>query len=568
MTQVQKFKAYTGDDKACYAYTPGSESSEWKLPVCDSSGKLSAAQIGAAAASLGGGFRGQKVDLPSSSVSGVKAKVRAAWKKVHSDASEDDMPEGIKATEVEDFLYDEYSASSAYTPPKLQKSDVRVEYREAVSEDEAIPKDTPACYNCRYYGWGSCALVEGTIEANDVCNLFTEHPLVAPVITLHDVTHKGKGNYGLFWKQSFKEVPEWIHYYPAPQRFVHPEYGEIVVTEERNAQIVDNFHNSGYQKNLPVDVDHDLEWSGAVGWITDMRLAGDGSVEAKVDWTENGQELLAQDRYRYFSPSVIRQWPHIVTGEKYANLAIGGAICTRPFFKEDWLRPLVASEGDLTVYDFSEAETEAVKAVVIAPVDRPGDKPMPEDPKPVEKPPVVQQFSDAEVQAFREFQSIGGKGYVEKLKEEITSLQTQQNADRQKARREKFTQMVRGKDGADDGAPWAGEVDYNVDMLIHLADTSGEESDLFNKHLAAKRAEAQELKKSATFKELGDPAGSVAGSATEQIEQYVRTYMSEDSQPGTEGEKRARAMSRASREHRETYNEYRNEARKLGMTGE
>lgn len=52
--------------------------------------------IGAAVAALGPkGFRGQRVEIPTDDLPKVKARVRAAWRKAHPDAAEDDMPETI-----------------------------------------------------------------------------------------------------------------------------------------------------------------------------------------------------------------------------------------------------------------------------------------------------------------------------------------------------------------------------------------------------------------------------------------------------------------------------------------
>jgi hypothetical protein len=82
--------------RGCFAYTPNGPAA-WKLPLCDNSGKLSATRIGGAAAALSpGGFRGQKADIPSSALSGVKAKIRSAWRKANPDKPASEMPESIK----------------------------------------------------------------------------------------------------------------------------------------------------------------------------------------------------------------------------------------------------------------------------------------------------------------------------------------------------------------------------------------------------------------------------------------------------------------------------------------
>ncbi len=89
---------------AAYAYTPDkSKPSEWKLRLWESpEAKETAKQVGMAVAAIGPGFRGQKVQIPEADLPGVKAKVRAAWKKVNPDKSADEMPPIIKSANVPD----------------------------------------------------------------------------------------------------------------------------------------------------------------------------------------------------------------------------------------------------------------------------------------------------------------------------------------------------------------------------------------------------------------------------------------------------------------------------------
>ena len=56
-----------------------------------------AAHVGAAIAALGKGFRGKKVSIPQDARAGVKARVRAAWRKLHPDAKPEDLPSVLRA---------------------------------------------------------------------------------------------------------------------------------------------------------------------------------------------------------------------------------------------------------------------------------------------------------------------------------------------------------------------------------------------------------------------------------------------------------------------------------------
>ena len=81
-----------------YAYVPDATApSTWKLRLTATpGGPPDPGIVGAAAAALGPGFRGQKVDIPSASLAAVRAKVRTAWRKANPDKSPQEMPDGIR----------------------------------------------------------------------------------------------------------------------------------------------------------------------------------------------------------------------------------------------------------------------------------------------------------------------------------------------------------------------------------------------------------------------------------------------------------------------------------------
>lgn len=86
-----------------YAYVPEKDKpSTWKLRLTSSpGGKPDVHIVGAAVAALGpGGFRGNQVEIPAEALSGVKAKVRAAWQSANSEKGVDEMPEILRKGEV------------------------------------------------------------------------------------------------------------------------------------------------------------------------------------------------------------------------------------------------------------------------------------------------------------------------------------------------------------------------------------------------------------------------------------------------------------------------------------
>jgi len=103
-----------------YAYVPDPESpSTWKLRLWeDPEKKETARQVGVAIAALGPvGFRGNRVEIPKEDLPKVIAKIKAAWKKVHPDASDDDLPPVLREGAHKDDTQDgtrllEYTTSA------------------------------------------------------------------------------------------------------------------------------------------------------------------------------------------------------------------------------------------------------------------------------------------------------------------------------------------------------------------------------------------------------------------------------------------------------------------------
>lgn len=89
---------------SAFAYAPSEKPSEWKLRLWeDTTLKVTRKQLGAASAALSpGGFRGQKVQIPSEDLSSVKRKIRSAYRSL--DVSDEDMPRWVKETETRELI--------------------------------------------------------------------------------------------------------------------------------------------------------------------------------------------------------------------------------------------------------------------------------------------------------------------------------------------------------------------------------------------------------------------------------------------------------------------------------
>lgn len=297
----------------------------------------------------------------------------------------------------------------------------------------------------------------------------------------------------LFHTIAFAEAPEWIPFLPKPGTYAHPRYGDITITRERNARFVQNFKDGVYQDRLPIDAEHETKLSGATGWVVDMRQNEDGSADARADWTDRGRAFFQADRFRYFSPEWYDVWEDPATRTQHRDVAIGGALTTRPFFKAPALRPLFASEGSLRIDDHAQGDI----------------------------------MSDQSTQSFAELQE-----QLNALKQENAALKSasetvaasnkqlaeQMAAMQADARTQRFTALVRGT--ADSAHPhrWFGEVAGHVKVLESFAQTFGEDSDRFKTYVTQQQAMAAQIATSAAFQELGSDASGRPESAWAQIE--------------------------------------------------
>lgn len=170
----------------------------------------------------------------------------------------------------------------------------------------------------------------------------------------------------LIFATELSKLPEWIHYLPAPGSYRHPAYGELLITPDSNSRIVNNFAARVYGQDLPIDAEHQTKMSGALGYIREMRLTA-GGVEARIEWTERGRGLLRTGQFKYFSPEYYEWWQDPVDSRVYQNVAIGGAVTTRPFFKERVLKPLFTFHEGVFMSSTSETEdltlTERIRSL-------------------------------------------------------------------------------------------------------------------------------------------------------------------------------------------------------------
>lgn len=114
-----------------------------------------------------------------------------------------------------------------------------------------------------------------------------------------------------------------------------PDYGTVDVDPAKLLSVVQHFRDNVRGQDLPLcDVDHvDPIYRGlAVGWVKDLvpdDAANPTRIDAVVELNEEGDGLIAQDRVRYVSPTLMRDWTDPATGVMYPLVAAGVDVRTR-----------------------------------------------------------------------------------------------------------------------------------------------------------------------------------------------------------------------------------------------
>lgn len=333
--------------------------------------------------------------------------------------------------------------------------------------------------------------------------------------------------------QGFAEAPEWVNVMPKPGTYQHPQYGAFTITRERNERFLQNHNDKVYQDFIPItlDIEHNGKMSGAVGYFEELRLNADGSLDAKVGWTDVGRTLLAEDRFKYFSPEWWDAWNRPGTDLWFQDVLIGGAICTRPYFKEDVLAPLVASEGQLFVPETrgggrSAGVLRLLAATEEVPVEKDQDQKtaaiaLSED--------EIKRFRELETKLAEREQAFGEQATkLAELETAKAANEAEMAALKTERQERKFTDIVRGKGGENDGATWPGAIKDNVADLVALAEAVGEDSDVFKNHVARMAEAAKTLAASKAFEPIGSSESGEGGDAWGQLEAKKREIHAAD----------------------------------------
>ncbi len=410
----------------------------------------------------------------------------------------------------------------------LPKIDERVNYRPSpdVPEEGVEPAEYAgviACGTCRFYKWGSCQIVEGTIEADDVCDLHSPAPLtIIPInvgVTMSEACGADGGSARLLYElpKTFAEASDWIPVLPVPGVYTHPSYGKIVISRDRNQRFADNVNTHVYGQDLPVDAEHNLKASGAMGYITELRLNPNGSADGRVRWNDRGRQALSEERFRYFSPEWLETWTDPLTTQVHKDVLIGGALTTRPFFKDTALRPLIASESGILAAMRAWSADDGVDAMVADPLRREAGEPRQEEPGMGDQPKTFtlteeqyQQFTEAAAKAAKLDEV---EGQLQSYAERVAAMEAEN-------RRQKFTDLVTGKGSANDGRRFFGDPARHVQMLEILAEKFGEDSEPFKLYVTQQQEAATAIQARDQTSNLFAEIGSARSGETSAMARY------------------------------------------------
>jgi len=340
-------------------------------------------------------------------------------------------------------------------------------------------------------------------------------------VELAELCAQGSGRMRLFVELSkYAEPPEWIPYLPKPGEFKHEEYGVIKMTKERNRHFIQNFKDKVYQSRLPINAEHKPNEDGAYGWITDMRLNNDESVDARVKWTDLGEAAIRNDRFHYISPEWFDEWERKSTRETFKDVASGAALTVRPFFKEDSLRPLVATEaGLLELSSGYLAPAQAARVfrdqdvtyifTALEPIQSMEVPTMAEE-KPAQ---VAKGMSEDETKRFVEMETKMAAQATElaalKTASEAKDTELRTASERvvaleKTARAQRFNETVK---------TFSGKRDEHLKFMEGIAEKFGEESEMFTQYVARERAVAEQLRQSDGSGDAQTPLEKLAAEA-------------------------------------------------------
>jgi len=112
-------------------------------------------------------------------------------------------------------------------------------------------------------------------------------------------------------------------------RFYNQKYGDwIEISKSFIEKIFNNFKNKMPDYGVSIDIEHMTE-HGSYGKVKDLRISENG-LEALLDYTEVGKELVEAQKFKYLSPTYSEKYNDKRTGKEIGPVLLKLALTNTP----------------------------------------------------------------------------------------------------------------------------------------------------------------------------------------------------------------------------------------------
>ncbi|MFA6582658.1 MAG: ATP-dependent Clp protease proteolytic subunit [Elusimicrobiaceae bacterium] len=117
-------------------------------------------------------------------------------------------------------------------------------------------------------------------------------------------------------------------------KFKHIQYGDFEISSADLGLFKAHFDERVRGIDISVDATHDNDNGerAAEGWIQSVEIRNQSELWAWVEFTAQGRQLIAEKRFKYFSPEFLFSYKN-EKGEIFKNVLLGGTLTNRPFIK-------------------------------------------------------------------------------------------------------------------------------------------------------------------------------------------------------------------------------------------
>ena len=109
----------------------------------------------------------------------------------------------------------------------------------------------------------------------------------------------------------------------------YSEYWDVSFSTTQFEQMIDNFNKKVIGRGVPINLDHPSErraTTESYGWISSLMIEKEddetGKMYAKVDWDEDGMNLIKKGKYKYTSVGIYTNFKDLRDGKSSLGFAL------------------------------------------------------------------------------------------------------------------------------------------------------------------------------------------------------------------------------------------------------